>query len=109
MILHGGFDLHFSDNVEQSFMRLLAISISSLEKCLFRSAHLKNISKFLFIFGCAGSYCCEQAFSSCSEWGPPFCSAWAFHCSDFSCRGAQVLGLIGSAVARGLSSCGEWA
>ena len=24
---------------------------------------------FILFFGCGGSYCCEQAFSSCGEWG----------------------------------------
>ena len=42
--------MRFSNNVEHIFTCLLAISISSLEKCLFRSAHLKNIFKFVFFF-----------------------------------------------------------
>ena len=38
------------------------------------------------------------------------CSAWASHCSGFSCCGAWALGARASAVvARGLSSCGSWA
>ena len=36
------------------------------------------------------------------------CSAWASHCSGFSCCGAQALGIRASAVAaRGLSICGS--
>ena len=50
---------------------------------------------FILFFAVLGLCCCEQAFSSCSEWGLLFsCGMGASHCSGFSCCRAQTPGCV---------------
>ena len=64
-----------------------------------------------FIFGCVGSSLLCAGFLQLRRTGATLrCSAWASHCSGFSCCGAWALGAQASVVvARGLSSCGSQA
>ena len=59
---------------------------------------------YLFWGAALGRHCCAQAFSSCGKQGLlSGCSAWASHCSGFSC-GTWALGtLVSVAMVHGLS------
>ena len=65
----------------------------------------------LFIFGYVGSSSLHAGFLQLRRAEATLhCSAWASHCSGFSCCGVWALGMWASVVvAHGLSSCGFWA
>ena len=78
--------------------------------CLFTS-FFSPIFIYLLLLAVVGLHCYMQAFSSCSDQGLySSCSAWASHCSGFSCWRARALECMGSlVVAHGLScpmTCG---
>ena len=52
-----------TSDIEHLFIYLLAVFMSSFEKCLFKSV------AYFFFFNLLGLRCCMRAFSSCGEWG----------------------------------------
>ena len=71
--------------------------------------NLFTIFIYFIFFGCVGFSLLHTGFLQLQRVGATLlCSAWASHCSSFSCFGAQALGVRASVVvARRLSSCGS--
>ena len=107
VVSHCGFDCIslMTNDDELHFMCLLAICISSFQKCLFNSfAHFIYLFFKFYLFLAASSlHCCAWAFSSHGERGLLF----------FPVRGLLIV--VASLVAKhrlrpaGFSSCGTWA
>ena len=79
-----------TNDIEQFFMYLFAILISSLVK---HCSYLLLIFFFLmYLFVAAlGLCCCSRAFSSCCKGATLHCGARVPHCSGFSGFQARVL------------------
>ena len=52
-----------TSDIEHLFIYLLAVFMSSFEKCLFKSV------AYFFFFNLLCLRCCMRSFSSCGEWG----------------------------------------